>query len=348
MDLRSMLALVLAGLVLAACAFESASTPAGGFATTLSKEATNDVSPPTNTSRSQEEVVTPSPAPVTTTTDLPAVEEPTETTSISEQGAEMSTRTRQIDGMEMVYVPPGTFQMGSSREQIEAIAILCEQYPDAWNKCQPDQFEREYPAHAMTLGGYWIDRSEVTNAQYDQCVQAGDCRPSRLANDVKYNGMDLPVAGIPWSDAVDYCAWVGARLPSEAEWEYAARGSENLIYPWGNDFICDGGNFLDDSTGCEDGYSGSSPVGSFPEGDRWVGAWDMAGNVWEWVIDEFSAYPGASETEANPRASTDTHILRGGSWGYTPAFVRAAYRYPVPPEADYLAVGFRCAADGLQ
>ena len=334
--------------MLAACGSGLRSTPSTGTDAKPTQTVSVVMSSPKSTSLAQEEVVTPSPAPTLTAIDLPTVEVSAKAEGIPEGGTEIVTDTRQIDGMEMVYVPPGTFQMGSSREQIEAIAILCEQYPDAWNKCQPDQFEREYPAHAMTLGGYWIDRSEVTNAQYDQCVQAGDCRPSRLANDVKYNGMDLPVAGIPWSDAVDYCAWVGARLPSEAEWEYAARGSENLIYPWGNDFICDGGNFLDDSTGCEDGYSGSSPVGSFPEGDSWVGAWDMAGNVWEWVIDEFSAYPGASETEANPRASTDTHILRGGSWGYTPAFVRAAYRYPVPPEADYLAVGFRCAADGLQ
>ena len=236
--------------------------------------------------------------------------------------------------------------MGSTREQIEAVAPLCEQYPDAWNKCQPEQFEREYPAHTVTLGGFWIDRHEVTNAQYSLCVQAGACRPSRLTNDEKYNGGDFPAAGIPWRDAVDYCSWAGARLPTEAEWEFAARSPESLIYPWGQAFVCEGGNFLDESTDCEDGYSGSSPVGSFRQGDSWVGAWDMAGNVWEWVADEFSTYSGASETEANTVTSSDTHILRGGSWGYTPAFVRAAYRYPVPPEADYLAVGFRCAVSG--
>ena len=88
-------------------------------------------------------------------------------------------------------------------------------------------------------------------------------------------------------------------------------------------------------------------MGSFPQGDSWVGALDMAGNVWEWVGDEFGSYPDASQTKESSASSTDTHILRGGSWGYTPAFVRAAYRYPVQPEADYLAVGFRCADDPL-
>jgi len=346
MVIKSMLGLLLASMVLAACASRIRSTPSNGIEAKPTQTVSVVISSPTNTSRSQEEVVTPSPVPVTNTTDLPAVEESTEATSIPEQGVEMSTRTRQIDGKKMVYVPPGTFQMGSSREQIEAIALLCEQYPDAWNKCQPDQFEREYPAHSVTLDAYWIDRHEVTNAQYSLCVQAGACRPSRLTDDDMYNGGESPVAGIPWSDALDYCSWAGGRLPSEAEWEFAARGPENLIYPWGNDFICDKGNFLDDSTACEDGYSGPSPVGSFPEGNSWVGARDMAGNVWEWVMDEFRVYPGASEAASKAVTSADTHILRGGSWGYTPAFVRAVYRYPVPPGVDYLAVGFRCAVSG--
>ena len=330
-------------LVLAACASGLMLTPGTGTDAKPTQTVSVVISSPTNTSQPQVKVLTPSPALVTTSTDLP-VEEPSPSAAcISEGGDEVVTQTRKIDDMEMVYVPAGAFLMGSTREQIEAVAPLCDQYPDAWNKCQPEQFEREYPAHVVTLDAYWIDRHEVTNAQYTLCVQAGACRPSRLSNDDKYNGGDFPAAGIPWRDAVDYCSWAGVRLPSEAEWEYAARGPESLIYPWGQAFVCEGGNFLDESTGCEDGYSGSSPVGSFRQGDSWVGAWDMAGNVWEWVADEFSAYAGASVNEANTVTSSDTHILRGGSWGYTPAFVRAAYRYPVPPEADYLAVGFRCA-----
>jgi len=346
MLLRSMLVLLLTSLVLAACSSEPTSTPTSGIAATATKAVANVTHLSTNTSVPQEEVLVSSPAPTSLATDILAVEESTEATGIPEGETEIITQTRQIDGMQMVYVPPGEFQMGSTRDQIEAIAFLCEQYPDAWNKCQPEQFERECPAHAVVLGGYWIDRSEVTNARYNQCVQAGDCRPSRLADDSQYNGEGYPVAGIPWKDAVDYCSWAGGRLPSEAEWEYAARGPENLIYPWGQEFVCEGGNFLDESTGCEDGYSGPSPVGIFPQGNSWVGAWDMTGNVWEWVADEFSPYPGASDGASNAVTSTDTHILRGGSWGYTPAFVRGAYRYPVPPEADYLAVGFRCAVSG--
>jgi formylglycine-generating enzyme required for sulfatase activity len=343
---RYVIVMMSAGFVMAGCTSKSISTPNTGIGASATQEAINEGSPSTSTSVNQVEVLTPSPAPVTTATDLPVEESSPVAAGITEGRDENVTKTRKIDDMEMVYVPAGGFLMGSTREQIEAVAPLCKQYPDAWNKCQPEQFEREYPAHNVTLGGFWIDRHEVTNAQYSLCVQARACRASRLTNDAKYNGEASPAAGIPWRDAVDYCSWAGARLPTEAEWEFAARGPESLIYPWGQAFVCEGGNFLDESTDCEDGYSGSSPAGSFRQGDSWVGAWDMAGNVWEWVADEFGAYPGASETETNSATSSDTHILRGGSWGYTPAFVRAAYRYPVPPEADYLAVGFRCAVSG--
>ena len=330
-------------LVLAACTSELSSTPTNGIEAKATRTVSLVVSSPTNTSVPHEEGLRLTLTPTSTASDLPAVEESADATGIPEGGTEIVTRTRKIDGMQMVYVPPGAFQMGSSWEQLEGIALLCEQYPDAWNKCQPEQFEREYPQHTVTLDGYWIDRNEVTNAQYNLCVQAGDCGPSRIANDAKYKGAGFPAAGIPWKDALDYCTWAGVRLPSEAEWEVAARGPQGLIYPWGDEFVCEGGNLLDESTGCGDGYAGPSPVGSFPQGVSWVGAWDMAGNVWEWVADEFSAYPGANDAVSNAVTSTDTRILRGGSWGYTPAFVRAAYRYPVPPEADYAAVGFRCA-----
>ena len=286
--------------------------------------------------------------PTATTAPKPAVTEtpwPTQMPTVT-VGVQTSshTRTRPTDGAVMVFVPGGTFQMGSTGVQIDDALALCEQYPDDYGKCKIAYFEIETPQHTVTLDSFWIDRTEVTNAQYARCVEEGACQASRLAGDPAYNGDSYPVAGIPWQDAADYCAWAGARLPTEAEWEYAARGAEGALYPWGNEFDCAGGNFWDDVTGCDDGYPKPAPVGSFPAGASWCDALDMAGNVWEWVADLYGPYP--AEPQANPTgpASGSERILRGGSWGYHPPFVRTAYRYPVPPSANYLAVGFRCAS----
>jgi formylglycine-generating enzyme required for sulfatase activity len=262
--------------------------------------------------------------------------------------AEASLRdawTRPADNMAMVYVPGGTFEMGSAASQVEAALRLCEEYPDTWGKCELERFQVEAPQHTVTLDGFWLDRTEVTNTQYGLCVEAGACRPSRLSGDSAYDQAETPVAGIPWQDAAAYCAWAGGRLPTEAEWEYAARGSEGRIYPWGDEFDCAGGNFGDEITGCDDGYAGSAPVGSFPAGSSWCGVLDLAGNAWEWVADAYGAYSGEDQTNPTGPADGDERILRGGSWAYYPPFLRTAHRYPVPPTADYLAVGFRCAVE---
>jgi Tol biopolymer transport system component len=253
------------------------------------------------------------------------------------------TWTRAADGMEMVYVPSDSFEMGSTVDQIDEAMSLCDQYPDAYGKCVRRRFEVELPQHSVALDGFWLDRTEVTNAQYALCVEAGQCQPSRLANDEAYNQDDSPVAGIPWADAADYCTWAAGRLPTEAEWEYAARGPEGSIFPWGEAFDCTGGNLDEKITGCDEGYDGPSPVGSFPDGASWCGALDLAGNVWEWVADFYGPYPAEQQENPTGPATGTERLLRGGSWGYLPAFVRTAYRYPVPPDADYLAVGFRCA-----
>jgi formylglycine-generating enzyme required for sulfatase activity len=252
------------------------------------------------------------------------------------------TRIRQADGMVMLYVPGGMFLMGSTDQQVVTAMSLCDQYPDAYGKCAAETFELEVPQHQVTVEGFWIDQTEVTNAQYDRCVQGGACRRSRLANNAAYNGANYPVAGIPWDDAVNYCEWVGGRLPTEAEWEYAARGPEGHIFPWGNEFDCEGGNFWENCSRCEDGYAKPAPVGSFPSGISWSGALDLAGNVWEWVLDEYDEDTIHYQSSLPPTIDGGLRIIRGGSWGYCPAYVRATYRYVVEPEADYLAVGFRC------
>jgi len=216
----------------------------------------------------------------------------------------------------MVYVPAGEFQMGST-----------------------DGYDDEKPVHTVALDGFWIDRTEVTNAQYARCVAAGVCRPSYFAKDSDYNGAEQPVAGVSWEDAATYAAWVGGRLPTEAEWEYAARGPEGLTYPWGTEWDCARGNF-DDNCG-SDIYAHTAPVGSFPEGVSWVGALDMAGNAWEWVGDWYGAYPAERQVNPSGLASGDYRVLRGGAFDLFQAFARCAFRGGSLPNLGNTVDGFR-------
>jgi len=206
------------------------------------------------------------------------------------------TWLRPADGMVMVYVPAGEFQMGSTEAEVDAALELCNQY---YRGCERRWFEDERPIHPVALDGFWIDQTEVTNAQYARCVAAGACDPpaesGSSSRDSYYGNSayeDYPVIWVSWDDAVDYCAWAGGRLPTEAEWEYAARGPEGRTFPWGDGFdgtrlnYCDANCELDWSDGAvDDGYADTAPVGSYPAGASWVGALDLAGNVWEWVVD---------------------------------------------------------------
>ena len=223
---------------------------------------------------------TTTPIPTGTPTDAPTL------TPIPGLGA---TRIRETDGMTMVYVPAGKFLMGSTDD---------DQLAD----------NNEKPQHVVELDAFWIDQTEVTNAQYQQCVDAGQCEASGFADASDYNAANQPVVGVSWHQANDYATWVGGRLPTEAEWEYACRGQNGLIYPWGNDFDGSKGSFR----GEDDGYDGTAPVGSFPQGESWVGVLDMAGNVWEWTADWYEAYP-----ESDYQSGLDgekLRVLRGGSW----------------------------------
>ena len=198
----------------------------------------------------------------------------------------------------------------------------------------------------VALDDFWIDRTEVRNAQYRRCVDAGGCEPpletSSYSRDVYYvesDYDDYPVTWVNYDRAAAYCEWAGARLPDEAEWEYAARGPERRRFPWGDDFDGVRLNFCD--ANCtfgmademvDDGYIDTSPVGRFPTGASWCGARDLAGNVWEWVANR---YDGA--TDGGYR------VMRGGSWLNHQALVRADVRYPTVQTFSGYYVGFRCA-----
>jgi formylglycine-generating enzyme required for sulfatase activity len=178
-----------------------------------------------------------------------------------------STRVSEKDGMVMAYVSAGEFLMGAADSDSQA-------------------FDNEKPQHTVYLDAFWIDKTEVTNAQYKKCVQARACETSNEAFNSRFNSDNQPVVGVPWYNAVTYCQWAGRELPTEAQWEKAARGTDGRIYPWGNQpATCDYTVMNDGSgDGCGNG-SAAWPVGSNPKGASPYGALDMVGNVGEWVAD---------------------------------------------------------------
>jgi formylglycine-generating enzyme required for sulfatase activity len=252
-------------------------------------------------------------------------ETPTPTITLTPTLGPGATTTSPVDGMTLVYVPAGPFLMGST-----------------------SGFGDEQPQHSVTLDAFWIDRTEVTNALYDQCVQAGACqRPRRNSSNVvdiywaNEQFANYPVIYVTWDDAQAYCQWAGRRLPTEAEWEKAARGADGATYPWGNQApdktLANYGHNLHDVTA----------VDAYPAGASPYGALDMAGNVMEWVVDWYSPDYYAHSPQANPTGpdSGDRRGLRGGSWIYQPNGIRAAYRYSQPSDFSDFEVGFRCVVN---
>ncbi len=244
--------------------------------------------------------------------------------------------------MVMVYAPAGTFMMGSLPTDGDS------PYPN------------EFPAHEVSIDAFWLDRAEVTNAQYRLCVKAGVCSPPQnigsTARGSYYGDSDFddyPVIYVTWYQAVAYCSWAGARLPMEAEWAYAARGPERRIYPWGDEFdgrrlnYCDVNcerPFFDRDT--DDGYSDTSPVGNYPSGASWVGAFDMLGNVWEWVWEWHYYFEGHDWNEHPNSVSPNTYrVLRGGAWDTNKGHARNAFRNWLAPTDSGDSTGFRCAGD---
>lgn len=248
------------------------------------------------------------------------------------------------DGMAQILIPAGTFFMGGM---------------DVYRE------NDEMPAHEVTLDAFWMDQVEVTNGMYNLCVQAGDCRPPReLRSDNRENYFgnpefqDYPVVFVAWYDANAYCQWAGRRLPTEAEWERAARGDDKRNYPWGdelpNEYNANGMNLVGDT----------SRVGSYAEGASPFGILDMAGNVWEWVADRYRPdYYSRSPLENPPGPSAEEvfntmRVIRGGSFQEDGVILRLANRSfldgPDPKaqpedEAYYgrssAIIGFRCAMD---
>jgi formylglycine-generating enzyme required for sulfatase activity len=221
-----------------------------------------------------------------------------------------------MDDALLVYLPSGTFEMGNDANTAEDV---------------------EKPAHTVNLDAYWIYRYEVTNAQYALCVRSGGCRDlvnSQFLHSTSYQ--QHPVVYVSWYDAADYCQWAGGRLPTEAEWENAARGPDGFLYPWGNNSPT---NQLANYQG-----AGTVPVGSYPDGASDYGAQDMAGNVWEWVSDWFSRSYYNSGIVNNPTGPDDgiNKVVRDGSWANMPYYLRTTNRDWIEPETTSHSRGFRC------
>jgi len=238
------------------------------------------------------------------------------------------------DGLEYIWIPPGEYRMGCAPTDAE---------------CEP----RERPRHPVEIkAGFWFGRTEVTVAAYRRFAEAtGGLMPAPPDFNRGWLLDDHPMVKVSWYDATAYCAWLGGRLPTEAEWEYAARAGRESKYPWGDAIGRDRANYGRDECcgGMADGpdrWTSTSPVGSFPPND--FGLYDVAGNVWEWCEDVYRAdahsAPRSGATGAED--SSPSRTLRGGCWSCDPWLLRLSYRLGSDPanESNYSG-GFRCALD---
>ena len=253
------------------------------------------------------------------------------------------------DGGEMVLIPAGAYLMGSTSEQTAALVAK-----DA--RLSPDFFHAESPQHSVQLPDFYIDRYPVTNAQYAAFMAATGHPAPKYWTDAPQMGAvepfpigsrhgSHPVVGISYADALAYCKWAGKRLPTEAEWEKAARGGlVNQQYPWGNELSRNYAN-----TGGvwgKDRWFWTAAVGSFLPNA--YGLSDMAGNVFEWCADWYAAdyYPQSPSRNPQGPETGQTRVLRGGSWSNNILGIyqmRCAYRFHARPDTRNLIIGFRCA-----
>ncbi len=264
------------------------------------------------------------------------------------------TRT-DAKGIAQVYVPAGCFMMGTSDAQYEAALTLD---PPGWAKSAALY---EKPQHEVCLtSGYWIDQYEVTNAAFEAFVADGGYTNadywsekgaawlkgkdvSKLPVACEDTEADHPRVCVTWYEAEAYAAWRGGSLPSEAQWEFAARGSESRVYPWGDEWDTAKANVLDSE--------GLTAVDAYPDGVSWVGAYDMAGNAMEWAQDWLSStyYETSPKDDPTGAETGSRKVEKGGWWGSNAYVARSAYKhYEDPPTYQDHHIGFRVVSAAAQ
>jgi len=211
-----------------------------------------------------------------------------------------------------VLVPAGSYSMGDSKGN-------------------------DNPVHTVYVDAFWVDTHEVTNGQYREFVEATHHAPPALWDDPRASSDLQPVAGVTWDDARAYCSWAGKRLPSEAEWERAARGDQSRLYPWGDAFVAGHANTAHARR------RQSVAVGSYPAGKSPFGLYDMCGNVWEWCSDWYAKGYYVTSPARNPTGPAEgkERVIRGGAYSSSEAHL--AYRRKIRPDKTYRSLGFRCA-----
>jgi formylglycine-generating enzyme required for sulfatase activity len=302
-----------------------------------------------------------SPAPSGAPSSAPAVASPSASTSAVPSAVAFSPdasvdptagkeRTDE-HGVAQVWVPAGTFLMGTNETDPSG-----ELAPPSWAKAE---LISERPQHEVALSsGYWIDKTEVTNEAFQAFVDGGGYQDKALWSDEGWKWLegrdatalpavcvdavaDQPRVCITWFEAEAYAAWRGGALPTEAQWEFAARGPSSSIFPWGDEWDAAKANLIDSSA--------LTGVGSFPDGASWVGALDMAGNAMEWVADWFSISYYKQEVRDDPTGPEfgSRKAEKGGWWGADPYVARSAYRhFEDPPTYQDHHIGVRIVSEG--
>jgi formylglycine-generating enzyme required for sulfatase activity len=352
-DILWLIIIVIFAVSLSACNTQQSESPFQTEQTSTQLPTTTDSILPTNTPDATP-TFTPEPTSIpnqTEATPLPT-ETITPTAIATEQPSMGSTRISDVDQMVQVYVPAGEFIMGSDDIEAQTSLTNGRAYP-------------EIPVHTVYLDGYWIDKYEVTTSQYALCVDAGVClAPHGVTPDIRLQSRtrlhyfdnpeyaNYPVIWVNWDMALAYCEWVGRRLPTEAEWEKAARGTDGRKYPWGNEPVsgelvnfCDVNCPTNDANELyDDGYADTSPVGSYPAGASPYGALDMSGNVWEWVSTIIRPYPyDPNDGREDPELYAE-RVWRGGPWSNGYWWQRSSVRYRSVPFYANDNLGFRCAS----
>lgn len=248
------------------------------------------------------------------------------------------------DGATLIYIPEGEFKMGLTRLQIDELLNYC-------RTCRVENFSDAMPLHPVYLDAYWIYKYEVTNRQYRQCVDEGVCsKPVKLSStsarpDYYTNSKfdNYPAVFVDWMRSAQYCAWAGGALPTEAQWEKAARGTaDTRLFPWGNQ--PPGSNLLN----FDEQVGDTTPVDSYPAGASPYGVLNMSGNVYEWIADWYGADYYTRSPYRNPpgpdgpESNKPSRVVRGGNWYWAGAYASLAFHDKWEPEKSSQDVGFRC------